>query len=164
MLVITTETLERLRAILRRRVRTGERALEEHRRALSDLDGAERLLSLVESDDKLRRQIQDSGATPPRFEFSPENPYRPGGLRAVIWEVLILSGEIWITTAEVRRQCAALTGKDIPLNSVASTLSRMRSRIARRGGYVAEITRVQSGPDAPPWESETLARLTARKP
>lgn len=158
MLAITEETLEKMRAAVRQRIRTGERNLELLRTALADLDAAERLLAFFENDKRILMQVEAVGEAFSIFEQSASNPFRRGSIRAAIWEVLDFSAETWLTTAEVHRQTSELLGCALSMNSIATTLSRMKPKVMRRGLYVASALRALVELDIEELEDGTKVR------
>lgn len=120
-------------------LRAHERAVADLRSVLVDLEAAERLLGRVGSDDPDRPLIRldDFDALP----FTTGNPFRQGSIRAVIWEVLSSSASTWLTTEEVRRAASKIMGRELALNSVGVSLSRMKPKVLRRGFQVGLASR-----------------------
>lgn len=122
MTTISQGNIAPLRALLQSRIRNKERELSHLRTVLEDVDAAQRLLEFIADDPSLQRQINLSVAKP-EVQFSPKNPFRPYTNKAIIWEVLDLSADMWLTTAEVQRQATAFMGREVPPSSIATSLT-----------------------------------------
>lgn len=137
MIAISEDNIGALRFLLQNRIRNGEHELTNLRSILSDLDAAQRLLTFITDDPSLQRQVNVTSMRP-EVQFSPNNPFRPYSNKAIIWEVLDLTPEIWISTAETHKQACAFVGRNVPLSSVSTTLTDLSpSTIIRKGTKVA---------------------------
>lgn len=141
MTTISQANIAPLRALLQSRIRNKERELSDLRTLLEDVDAAQRLLEFIEEDPSLQRQLHLSVAKP-EVQFSPNNPFRPYTNKAIIWEVLDLSADMWLSTAEVQRQATAFMGREVPPSSIATSLTDLTPKtVIRRSRKVALTAR-----------------------
>lgn len=146
---ITKEMLAEVRLGIRRRILSGERRVERLRSLLTDIEAAERVLDFVDEEPQFKE-----ASVPSRLqavEFSTRNPFRPGSNKAFIWEAMDYSSNVWLDTSEVQRLASELRGAQIPMSSVATTLSRMKGgALVRKGLKVALALRMIEEIDADP--------------
>lgn len=136
---MTKTELKELRIRMQADLRMHENASKDLKAALADLDAAERLLERIDrrADDHISIAVDELASLP----YSQRNPFRRGSLRSVIWEVLFVAPEVWLTTEAVRQEASKVMRRDLGRNSIGVALSRMKPHVHRSGLKVAIPTR-----------------------
>ncbi len=116
----SSEDVAWLRKWAQMQAHISERRLTRMRELLGDLDATDRVLEVLRSMSASTQRDLDA------WTFSIRNPFRHGTVRAFIWEVLDLSPNPWLTTAEVHEQVCQLIGRHVSLNTITTALSIMK--------------------------------------
>jgi len=133
------------RAMIRERRLEAHRKISEGRDELSACDEADKLL--------------DSFGVPREAEglFSPSdtakivdnvkrrlasgNPFRPGSIKACIWQALYEGPDLWVDAHWVQERVSQIKGQDVPLASISPNLSQMKGEYIERDGLKVALKR-----------------------
>jgi hypothetical protein len=125
-------------------------------RELEDLTAAERLVlkfGSTESSDRIsvhRLEAHGSATSPPAATHptlqvvTPLTNQKPMNLSGLVHAVLKQSASLWLTTEEVRIRASDIKGENVPLGSIAPTLSILKKAgdVVRDGPKVALAERL----------------------
>jgi DNA mismatch repair ATPase MutS len=142
-ITISLQLIREQRLAAEQEIRKAEARVEQARRHLSDLEGAERVLTRLQSGSSSITSVSkalDHFETPMGSnDFSARNPFRHKTNKAYIWEVLDRSSNPWMNANQIQEAASALKGDSIPMVSVSPMLSDMKGEYLERDNLLVAL-------------------------